>query len=310
MIDNSSEAVSNISNSGDAIGNFLAKCLSDPDCKIPIQLTSQTDWTQYSFSMAVALLSSIFVIFILWDSAFKPMFSAVILSYKLRQIKKKTGRPMMIIKHTNSDLFSQSMITQKTMTDITKGLEKFQGKDFDLILHTPGGEVFSSLFISRLFKQYPGKIRIIVPYYAMSGGTLLALSGHEIYMSPTACLGPVDPQLGNLFKYGSARGWKEIVKLKGKKADDQTISFSFMGEQYTKSIKEHIDSLLVDRMPDAQKREEFVQFLTSGNVEHAFPLTPQLLTKFGLTIGTIDHNLVTTLNKILSSKLYEGVYSF
>lgn len=33
-----------------------------------------------------------------------------------------------------------------------------------------------------------------VPHYAMSGGTLIALSAAEIVMGPNAVLGPVDPQ--------------------------------------------------------------------------------------------------------------------
>ena len=36
----------------------------------------------------------------------------------------------------------------------------------------------------------------VVPHYAMSGGTLIALAADEIVIDTHAVLGPVDPQLG------------------------------------------------------------------------------------------------------------------
>ncbi|GIW77069.1 MAG: hypothetical protein KatS3mg104_2132 [Phycisphaerae bacterium] len=66
----------------------------------------------------------------------------------------------------------------------------------DLVLHTPGGLVLAAVQIARAVRQRKGKVRVIVPHYAMSGGTLIALAADEIIMSRHAVLGPVDPQLG------------------------------------------------------------------------------------------------------------------
>ena len=43
-----------------------------------------------------------------------------------------------------------------------------------------------------------GKVTVFVPHYAMSGGTLLALTADELVMDPNAVLGPVDPQIGDM----------------------------------------------------------------------------------------------------------------
>ncbi|MCS7274169.1 MAG: ATP-dependent Clp protease proteolytic subunit, partial [Candidatus Bipolaricaulota bacterium] len=56
----------------------------------------------------------------------------------------------------------------------------------DLVLHTPGGLVLASLQIARALRRHPGGTRVIVPHYAMSGGTLIALAADEIIMSPHA----------------------------------------------------------------------------------------------------------------------------
>jgi ClpP class serine protease len=66
----------------------------------------------------------------------------------------------------------------------------------ELIVHTPGGLVLAAGQISHALRRHRAKVTVFVPHYAMSGGTLIALSADEIVMDPNAVLGPVDPQLG------------------------------------------------------------------------------------------------------------------
>ena len=66
----------------------------------------------------------------------------------------------------------------------------------DLVAHTPGGLVLASEQIARALHRHPARVTVIVPHYAMSGGTLLALAADEIVMDENAVLGPVDPQIG------------------------------------------------------------------------------------------------------------------
>jgi ClpP class serine protease len=271
---------------------------------IPISMTTTTttNWTQLIISLAV---SSIFLLWMLGQS-FSGGLSEIFGKLKLRSLKRLTGRHIIFIKHTTSDLFSSSMINQDTLSKIQKALLKFKGKPFDLVLHTPGGEIFSALYISRLIKSYPQPVRAIVPGYAMSGGTLLSLSCSEIYMGNTACLGPVDPQLGSLFKFGSAKSWNHIVKFKGKKADDSSISMALMGKQYTDSMRKHIEKI-VDFDLSPKNKKSFIEFITSGEVEHAFALTKEQLSIFGLKVKDIPTRIQNTLLKLILKKGMEGV---
>src|SRR3989442_9878715 len=66
----------------------------------------------------------------------------------------------------------------------------------DLILHTPGGLVLAAEQIAKALVEHKGKVTVFVPHYAMSGGTLIALTADEGVMDPNAVLGPVDPQIG------------------------------------------------------------------------------------------------------------------
>ena len=67
----------------------------------------------------------------------------------------------------------------------------------DILLHTPGGLVLAAEQIAHAIRRHPAPVTVLVPHYAMSGGTLLALAADEIIMDENAVLGPVDPQLGS-----------------------------------------------------------------------------------------------------------------
>ncbi|MEX0788568.1 MAG: ATP-dependent Clp protease proteolytic subunit, partial [Anaerolineales bacterium] len=69
-------------------------------------------------------------------------------------------------------------------------------RPIDLILHTPGGLALAAEMISTAVRWLPAKVTVIVPFYAMSGGTLIALAADEILMESYSVLGPLDPQTG------------------------------------------------------------------------------------------------------------------
>ena len=75
---------------------------------------------------------------------------------------------------------------------------------------------------------------MIVPHYAMSGGTLVALAADEILMDPDAVLGPVDPQLGSLPR-GSwpAASILKALEQDNPNRDDETL---ILGDVARKAI--------------------------------------------------------------------------
>ncbi len=64
-----------------------------------------------------------------------------------------------------------------------------------VILHTHGGVVEEVRNIVQILRNHYGNVHFLVPVCAMSAGTVLALSGDEIYMDYFSRLGPIDPQL-------------------------------------------------------------------------------------------------------------------
>ena len=259
---------------------------------LPIQLVSETRTVSWQFYITL-LISSLFI-FWFFGTLFVSRSRSFLIKMYLRLIKMIVKRRILLIKHTDMGLFSLQMIDVDSLRRITRALMEFKNKPFDLILHTPGGELFAALHLSRLLRDYPSKIRTIIPFYAMSAGTLLSLSTNEIILGPNASLGPIDPQVGTFFKYGSAKSWDKIVRFKGKKADDSSIAFQLLGKQATKTMKDYMYKLLENKLPDDLRRK-FINRIVSGEVEHSYPLTYEELMSYGLPVNQIKNKKILNL---------------
>ncbi len=79
--------------------------------------------------------------------------------------------------------------------------------EIDVWLESGGGDANAAFKLALMLRNAASLIRVVIPDYAKSAATLLALAGHEIYMAPGAEMGPLDMQLydeGTLLEYTSA----------------------------------------------------------------------------------------------------------
>lgn len=68
-------------------------------------------------------------------------------------------------------------------------------KELDVILVTPGGSAERvSHYVNMMRKRFEN-VCFIIPFLSMSAGTIFCLSGDEIIMDESACIGPIDPQV-------------------------------------------------------------------------------------------------------------------
>ncbi|RLE55785.1 MAG: hypothetical protein DRJ40_07120 [Thermoprotei archaeon] len=157
-------------------------------------------------------------------------------------------------------------------------------KTIALILHTPGGLVLAAAQIAMALKRHPGRKIVVIPHYAMSGGTLIALAADEIWMDPDAVLGPLDPQL--TLGQGLAVPAPSVIKvakMKGKDASDQLLVMADIAEKAINEVRELIIRLLSDKLP-RERAEEIARALTEGKWTHDYPLTVEEAKKLGLPI--------------------------
>jgi len=158
-------------------------------------------------------------------------------------------------------------------------------KPIALVLHTPGGLVLAAAQIAMALKRHPGKKIVIVPHYAMSGGTLIALAADEIYMDPDAVLGPLDPQLQTQMGILPAPSLIRVAREKGDKASDQLLVYADIAEKSLREIQDLIVRLLEGKVP-VEKAWEIARELTEGKYTHDYPITAEKARELGLPVVT------------------------
>ena len=154
----------------------------------------------------------------------------------------------------------------------------------DLILHTPGGLVLASDQIAYALKRHAGRVTVIVPHYAMSGGTLVALAADEILMDPDAVLGPVDPQLGNLLR-GAWPAASIIAALAqpNPNRDDEILILGDIAAKAVAQVHDTVVELVRDRMRD--EAEALADTLSEGRWTHDYPIRLEQARELGLPVS-------------------------
>src|SRR3954467_14019502 len=152
------------------------------------------------------------------------------------------------------------------------------GRPIEIILHTPGGMVIAARQIATALADHDGPVTAVVPHYAMSGGTLIALPAAETLLDPHASLGPVDPQLGQY----PAASLVEVAKRPGDH-EDQTLIMADVGRKAIAQGEGFTAGLLERRMP-AESARQAARLLATGVWTHDHPLQVRELHALGLRI--------------------------
>ena len=202
---------------------------------------------------------------------------------QIAQIEKKRSSRVILLMHRQESMSILGFPVARyiDINDSEEVLRAISQTDpetpIDLILHTPGGLVLASLQIARAIFKHKGRVTAIVPHFAMSGGTLIAMACDEIVMSPHAVLGPVDPQLG---PYPAA----SVLRVRHEKPiehiEDQTLILADQAEKAIDQVRRALTELLSDKY-GAEKADELARLASEGNWTHDRPITYEELKTFG-----------------------------
>ncbi len=131
----------------------------------------------------------------------------------------------------------------------TKDNEDVKSNDKHLIvmLETNGGYMETVERLVSVMRFHYDKVSFVVPNYAYSAGTVLALSGDTIYMDYYSVLGPIDPQyqdstgkellpgIGYLIKY------KELIKEINDPGSDSKAELAYLVHNFDPGRLFHIE---------------------------------------------------------------------
>jgi ClpP class serine protease len=152
------------------------------------------------------------------------------------------------------------------------------GRPIEIVLHTPGGLVLAARQIAAALLDHDAKVTAVVPHYAMSGGTMIALAADEIVVDGHAALGPIDPQIGQY----PAASLVAATDRPGQHGDEFLI-LADIGRKALHQVETFAAQLLEQHMEPARARD-VARILSSGRWTHDHPLLPADLEPLGLPI--------------------------
>lgn len=152
----------------------------------------------------------------------------------------------------------------------------------DIVLHTPGGLALASLQIARALASHPAPVTALVPHYAMSGGTLIALAADRIVMCRHAALGPIDPQVG---PYPAASVVRAVALKEDRHIDDEILILADQAGMAIDQVRRSVVALLGNRYPE-RTVDYIAEALSEGRWTHDYPITAEEAAGLGLHVDT------------------------
>jgi Serine dehydrogenase proteinase len=125
---------------------------------------------------------------------------------KLRDLARYLNRPVVLYAvdcltpSPKTTILQQLLGPAATMIEVgdkdafSEVLEEIEGGELALVLHSPGGFAETAEAIVEMLRSRFHDISVIVPMYAKSAATMLALSGDRLLLDDHSELGPIDPQ--------------------------------------------------------------------------------------------------------------------
>jgi len=231
-----------------------------------------------------------------------------------KKIEAYRKRPL-IVYVTSGRQGAQGNIASDALRRIAEQLFALpQGtKKIDLMINTLGGDGLASWRLITMLREFLGSdgyITCLVPYYAFSAGTLLAVGSNEIFMHPMASLGPVDPQIvvrsqggATQFAYEDLAAYTNFLKEEGgitEQTDKSGLLQSLVGEIKPSVIgaskRSSMQSIVMaERLmklymtgADSQKAEGIAQKLSKSYFSHGHALSRKEVSELGLKVTKSD----------------------
>jgi ClpP class serine protease len=207
----------------------------------------------------------------------------------VRALEQKRGSRVIVLIHRQEtvNVLGVPVVRYINVEDSEKVLRAIRFTDpntpIDFIIHTPGGLVLAASQIAKAIKRHPAKTTVFVPHYAMSGGTLIALAGHQIVMDINAVLGPIDPQLGD---FPAASVLKVVEQKPIDKIHDLTLVMADQSKKAIAQVTALAQELLSGKLAP-ERAKEVAHRLASGTWTHDFPISAEAAKDLiGLPIST------------------------
>lgn len=220
----------------------------------------------------------------------------------LMRIQEKRQRRLIALivhGHINKQVAYEVDNMLRQMGDIT---------DLDIMLDSSGGDLDAAYKILKVIKSHAKETAIIVPSYAKSAATLIALGGDSLILSRGGELGPMDPQVPDIYTgvFVPANSVKETVAfLEG--LNDQVVKVSLTEKIPTlmvgayrasaKASRQYLEEVLADRKVHYTKA--LIDMFTEKFFSHGYPMDAKFLNKNGIKTVTLNSEDEFAIHELL-----------
>ncbi|GAG74718.1 unnamed protein product, partial [marine sediment metagenome] len=158
-------------------------------------------------------------------------------------------------------------------------------ENLDLILDSGGGELTMAVKIASICKNYSTKFTVIVPFYAKSAATMIALSADDLILGKAGELGPIDPQV----KHPTSDTFIPASSIKNalafiESSNDPYIKITMADKldplligAYNMTIDEARQYLVeIPNIKNSENKQQMIDTFTKKYVDHGFPITQEI----------------------------------
>ncbi len=178
------------------------------------------------------------------------------------------------------------------------GLKK---KTLNFLINSPGGIPASCYNIAHMIQSCFSQVKVFVPQVALSGGTLLALSGNKLVMGMGSRLSPFDVQVSykdtSVSAYSISKALSRLNNFFSTKTPDEApYPYKAMAdkldpvilEDWTTSLTEvggYADEILETAKYEKKKRESIIRTLVFTDKTHSYVIHRKRAKEMGLNIS-------------------------
>ena len=202
-----------------------------------------------------------------------------------------------------------------------------------LILHTNGGHTLVAWRLVNLIRMFCEEFEVLIPFKALSAGTLISMGADRIVMTKQAAIGAIDPSvngplnpqvtLGNQTQninvsVESVRGYLDMARDElGIKGEDSLKSVLLnltthvhplvLGDTYRAigQIRFLAEKLLPHQVEDEGKIKSIIEFLCAESGSHDYTLNRREAGELGLRVKKPSAELYQLLRKVHLSYIDE-----
>lgn len=160
---------------------------------------------------------------------------------------------------------------------VLEAMEHSHGERITVLLHTQGGCVASCVLISSALRQYPHSTAV-VPYMAISGGTMIALNARRLEMGRNAALSAVDPIVSGM-------------RARHLRVKDDDGGLGALARDYYTAIEGFLRETLAQRLPAASEDQltRAVTVFMGEKAPHEWPVYRPEIEQLGINVESAAH---------------------